>query len=249
MSRALGSRLRGERYLASLGRDGEALAAASEGNLDARVPGCPGWDVADLVWHTGGVHHFWGSIARGALQDPEKVERPERPSRDRLITWYRDTLTATESALKTADPSAPVWTWTLEKDVAWIRRRMAQETAVHRWDAESATGRQRPIDVDIAVDGVDEYLEFFIQDALDEAGSSPDLSVHLHATDVEGEWIARTSNNRLEVRRAHEKGDAAVRAPASQLLLFLWGRIPESDVEVHGDRAALVAFLQLADLS
>jgi uncharacterized protein (TIGR03083 family) len=236
-----------ERYLASLEDDGRALADAAEGRLDEGVPSCPGWSVADLVWHVAGVHHFWGSIAHDALKTPQEVERPDRPGDDELIDWYRSNLDRTVTTLRSADPGSEVWSWSPEKNVAWIRRRMAHETAVHRWDAEAAAGSPSAIAADLAVDGIDEYLEFFITGSL--TPRTPDVSVHLHATDVDGEWIVELRGGKLTARRAHEKGEVAVRGKASDLLLLLWGRVPEAKVDVHGDRAALFALLQLADLS
>ena len=238
-------RLDGDTYLASLERDGEALARAAERNLGAAVPGCPGWDVEQLVWHTGGVHRFWGTIARERLQDPQQVTRPDRPSQDGLIAWYRDNLALTVDALRSTDPATPVWTWAPEHDVAWIRRRMAQETAVHSWDAISASQTPPPVDGALAVDGIDEFLEFFVSGT----DKAPDLTVHLHATDADGEWLVEVKDGKLDVRHEHAKGDAAVRGSASNLLLLLWRRIPEAEVEVLGDRAALFAFLQASDLT
>lgn len=237
-------RLDGERYLASLERDGRRLAAASERDMRAQVPGCPGWRVADLVWHMGSVHSFWAAIARDELQDPSGVRRPDRPAAEELLDWYLSNLSATVDALRAADPAASVWSWSSEKNVAWILRRMAHETAVHRWDAESATGRPQAIDPSLAVDGIDEFLEFFITTE----GDAPELSVHLHATDTEGEWLATIRDGRLVVDHHHRKGDVAVRGEASALLLLLWGRVPEAEVDVHGDRAVLFRFLEMAEL-
>ena len=45
------------------------------------------------------------------------------------------------STLAAADPAAPVWTWARQKDAGFVIRHQAQETAVHRWDAEHAAGR------------------------------------------------------------------------------------------------------------
>lgn len=239
-----GRRLDPERYLSALESDGEALARAAETDLDADVPGCPGWNLEELVWHTGGVYWFWGSIAGGRLQDPGRVERPKRPSRDELLDWYRTTHARLVDALRSGEPTADVWTWTAEHSLAWIRRRMAHETAVHAWDARSAVETPSPIERDLAVDGIDEFLEFFVTNSADVG----DVGVHLHATDADGEWLAVVRDGKLDVRHEHAKGDVAVRGTASNLLLLLWGRIPEADVEVHGDRAALFRFLRAADL-
>jgi len=52
------------------------------------------------------------------------------------------------------------------------------------------------------------------------------------------------------VERAHAKGDAAVRGPASTLFLVLWGRLPidTEGVELFGDRAVIDRWLALPGL-
>ena len=47
----------------------------------------------------------------------------------------------------TPRPEREVWTWTGQnQNVEWVRRRMAQETAVHRWDAAHVVGQPDDID-------------------------------------------------------------------------------------------------------
>ncbi len=46
-------------------------------------------------------------------------------------------------------------------------------------------------------------------------------------------------------RREHAKGDVAIRAPASHLLLFLYGRAGASGAEVFGDASILDRWQQL----
>ena len=55
----------------------------------------------------------------------------------------------------------------------------------------------------------------------------------------EGEWLVIAESDRFDVRREHAKGDVAARASASDLLLFLWGRIPPDRLEVFGDASLL----------
>ena len=66
--------------------------------------------------------------------------------------------------------------------------------------------------------------------------------MHLHATDVEGEWLVsfRPADG-MSVEAGHAKGDAAVRGPAGELLLWLWGRLPLDGFEVFGARDAAEA--------
>ena len=42
----------------------------------------------------------------------------------------------------------------------------------------------------------------------------------------------------------HAKGDVAARGTASDLLLFLWGRVPADTLEVFGDADLLARFRQ-----
>jgi hypothetical protein len=67
-------------------------------------------------------------------------------------------------------------------------------------------------------------------------------TIHLHATDdgIEGgEWLLTLASDGVEVEHGHGKGDAAVRAPASDLVLFVWNRIDLDQLEVFGDAALL----------
>jgi uncharacterized protein (TIGR03083 family) len=234
-------------YTDHLRRDGFALAHAAEGRLGDSVPSCPEWNVADLVWHTGEVHHFWGEIAGRGLRDYHDVRRTERPDDAELLDWFREGVERLAEMLGTADPETEVWTWSPQHDIAWIQRRMAQETAVHRWDAQAAAGAPKDIDGRLAADGIDEFLEFFIT-AEPERLTDAAESIHLHSTDDLGEWLVRVHDGQVTVAREHAKGDAAVRAPVSDLLLLLWRRKGASEVEVIGDSAALERFLGRADL-
>ena len=73
-------------------------------------------------------------------------------------------------------------------------------------------------------------------------------SVHLHATDTDGEWLVIEAGDRLAFTRGHAKADAAARGTASDLLLLLWRRRGPGDVEVHGDAAVLDRLLARTDL-
>jgi uncharacterized protein (TIGR03083 family) len=234
----------GARYADHLRADGEALARAAEGRLERQVPSCPEWTVADLVRHTGHVHRFWGEIAGQRLQAPAQFEGRPSPDDGGLLEWYREGLRETADVLGAADPSEAVWTWAPQKDVGFIQRRMAHETAVHRVDAELAAGTVEPVDAELAVDGIDEFLDLFVA----HPGMASRLaegaeSIHLHSTDAPGEWLVRVAGGALTVAREHGKGDAAVRAPASDLMLLLWRRRPPSELEVFGDATALDRFI------
>jgi hypothetical protein len=57
--------------------------------------------------------------------------------------------------------------------------------------------------------------------------------MHLHATDIEGEWWLGLAPDRIERRHEHAKADAALRGPASELLLWLWNRRPDDSAELQ----------------
>jgi uncharacterized protein (TIGR03083 family) len=231
-----------EAYINALARDGGALGAAAVDHLDADVAACPGWSMADLVYHAYEVHHFWRSIVAGRLAEPD-VQTVARPADDVLLSAYRAGLEELVATLSAVDPAMPVWSWSPQKDAAFVLRRMAQETAVHCWDAEAAAGRPQPVEPVLAADGIDEFLHFFFPG---QAADAPVVggSVHLHCTDTEGEWVVRDE----DVTREHAKGDAAIRGLASDLLLVLWRRLPLDTVEVIGDGGIALRFVARPDL-
>ena len=80
--------------------------------------------------------------------------------------------------------------------------------------------------------------------------AGPGETIHLHATDTDGEWLIRLTPDGIETSREHAKGDVAARGPASDLFLFLVGRVPPERARgVRRRRAAraLAARVQLLD--
>jgi uncharacterized protein (TIGR03083 family) len=237
--------------IASVIENGLALADAAEAaGLDAPVASCPGWTVADLVRHTLEVHWFWGTLVAQRLTDPSELTPLDPPAEADLLSLYREGVAILRAALETATDDTPVWTWSDHKDVGFVRRRMAQETAVHRWDAEQAAGRSWSIPVDLAADGIDEFLFLYLPDVALGAAAL-DGTVHLHTTDEggHGEWLVVIGDDGEPiVTREHAKGSCALRGPAADLLLALWRRQPLSTVDVVGDAAVAARFIARTNL-
>jgi uncharacterized protein (TIGR03083 family) len=228
-------RLERTEALRSIAADAAVMAAAvAEGPLDAEVPGCPGWLLRELVTHTGRIHRW---VVEAVTTTAAPATFPARPDDDEdLAAWFRAGAKRLVEVLAGATPGGACWTLMGPGTVDFWWTRQAVETAVHRVDAESALGRPSPIDRAVAVAGVDELLGAFgpmlvLRGAVPLDGES----LHLHATDGEGEWLVRLVGGGLEVSREHAKGDAAVRAPASALLLWLYNRPAAGGVEVLGD--------------
>lgn len=222
-------------------REGRALSVAARHDLQAPVPTCPGWLVTDLLAHTSGSQRSAEAILREDRQGFLSKEEMAAPSAKEL-DWYEAGLAALLEAMRATDPAAPRWTFAGPGEAAFWFRRQAHETTIHRIDAETATGRPGPVDAALASDGVDEALAVFLRVLAGRVTSSG--TVHLHATDVEGEWLVALAPGSVEVTTGHAKGDAAVRGPAEQLLRWVWGR-PHDGLEVFGD-AELASHLQAA---
>src|SRR4051794_3379561 len=144
-----------------LATDGAALlatATATATDLRASIAACPGWDLGDLVYHVGEVWASWARVVGERITDASFDEHavPPRPADTELVAWARSQLDHLTPVLRAADGTQPAWTWTgATRDVEWVRRGMAQETLVHRWDAERATGCSSPMPPAVASDGID----------------------------------------------------------------------------------------------
>jgi len=214
-----------------------ALAAviADAPDLTAEVPTCPGWTVADLARHTGTVHRWAAGIVA-----TEATARPPAPdvtspseSAEGWGQWLAAGATPLLAALRSAGPLTPVWSWGPGRTSGWWARRMLHETTVHRADAELTLGNTEPeVDPVAAADGIDEFL-FNLPSArrpYPHLASLPTgASLHLHATDTDGEWVIRFTDSGIAWERGHQKATAAVRGPVTSLLLFTYGRRPVSD--------------------
>lgn len=224
-------------YLRLLEQDGTSLIEAALKDLHAHVPSCPEWDVAQLVGHTGRVHrHKCAIVKAGSTQYPEDLDAETPPDQDdSLIDWYRAGLDDLLATLASKDPEMPVWSWSGDNRVAFWNRRMAQETAVHRWDAENAVGEAGPIDAELASDGIDEMLGAFIPGE-DLPYHGREGSIGLRCRDVDGEWVVELRSERAPTYEPGSKEtDALLEGPADDLLLLLWRRIEPIRVQVSGD--------------
>jgi uncharacterized protein (TIGR03083 family) len=216
-----------------------ALLDAARAEPGAPVPSCPDWDRTQLLGHVG-VVHSWVRAQLAAGPGERKgfrdAERP--PEGEALYDWFEAGAQTLADGLGGLDPTETWPTWAGPRPAAWFPRRMAQETAVHRWDADPV-----PLDPDLAVDGIDELFELFADRLPAErfADVAPG-TIHLHATDEAlaepGEWLVTFGPDGIAAEKGHAKGDVALRARASDLLLWTWNRVPtDHRFDVLGDDA------------
>jgi uncharacterized protein (TIGR03083 family) len=240
-------------WLSGLRADGSAFrVAVSEIALDAPVPSCPEWTVIDLVRHLGSVYAWVGSHAsRGVTSPPERTRADaggaEIPDGPDVLGWWDDQFASLVRMLDALDPGAPAWNWAPQaKKAAFWHRRMAHETAIHRWDAQMAAGLTEPVEAKLAADGVSEVLDSWLP-AGRRRGPTDRLGVvHLTAVDAGQDWYLRLrgagvalldTDTLLDTDSHHTRTVAA--GTASDLVLALYGRVPFDVLDVAGDATLL----------
>jgi uncharacterized protein (TIGR03083 family) len=257
-------------YLQVLASDAAALAAAAGRGLAAAVPSCPGWSVADLVVHTGAVHRSQAAIVAERAQEPPAMRREmfepvpgllawlERSALmggrsdlaaipPGLVEWFEEGAGILTEALRNADPSEPVWSWSATKRVSHYLRMMPIETAVHRWDAQLAHGQPEPIERALAAEGVGHTFEVMMPMRRSRQAAAPGQgeSYRFVQTDGLGIWEVRFDGEPAVSTGGSGAADVTLRGPASDLFLFLWHRLPASDLDVQGDAALLERYFEL----
>jgi uncharacterized protein (TIGR03083 family) len=210
------------------------------------VPSCPGWTVSDLTGHIGAVYlHKVECMVQGVEPDvwpPEGLaEEAEKDPRGLLDRAYAALI----HEFETRSPEAPAGGWYIpDRTVGFLIRRMAQETVIHRLDAElAAMVPPAQIPADLAVDGIDEFLDAFLSFGttawLEWAGEV------LAGTDGEGvrlatsgaAWLVRpTPEGVLVSEDASGPVVVEVAAPPAELLRWVWGRVGDDAVSITGDR-------------
>ena len=236
-----GARLDAAGYLAHLSVEGRSLANAARLALGRAVPTCPGWSVNDLVAHIGRVHRRATQMVRDRRMTEVSLNMlpaPPPPGLERF-DWFEDGIGQLVDALAGAGPEAPVWNWTARPQVAafWFRR-MAHETAVHRWDVEAALRQPAPVARELALDGIGELLGIFLPEG---ARTLPPTGLggvlRLHCTDTPVDWYIEAGPGAVAVGHGPATADSTVAGTASDLMMFLWNRLAPADLSVDGNPA------------
>ncbi|GAA4188876.1 maleylpyruvate isomerase family mycothiol-dependent enzyme [Microbispora amethystogenes] len=207
------------------------------------VPTCPGWDLRELVEHTGAVHRWAAAMVRDAAD-----RRYDRAAMDHgfpegfaeAADWLDAGAVQLTEALKSREPDTEVWGWAGDRSAAFWSRRQLHETVVHRADAEIALGLVPSIDEDVAIDGIEEFF-----DLLPYARWRPllaelkgDGETISWRAETGGSWLVRLTPEGFAYERSDAPGDVTVRAETTgDLMLTLWGRREPAAVE--GDAALL----------
>jgi uncharacterized protein (TIGR03083 family) len=234
------------RFLECLAADYGRIRTVVPSNLDRLVPSCPEWTVGDLVQHVGTVYlHKVATMRDGAapsdwppagLNDEEPVALLDRAYAELIGEFNR------------RGPGEFSATW-YEPDQSvgfWIRR-MAQETVIHRIDAELGAGVPvAPVPDDLAIDGIDELLKVFVaydakkcpDDYAEVLADSPARSYTISTDGVE--WLVGTSPATFTVGGGpgmtvpnFTSTDTTITGSPTALLRWAWNR------ETPGESSAL----------
>ncbi|MFC5216498.1 maleylpyruvate isomerase family mycothiol-dependent enzyme [Streptomyces coerulescens] len=241
-----------ERHCDEIVSQTERLTAQVRGaDLTTPVVTCPGWNLGQLLRHVGGDHRWAEEIVRtratGPVPDDLVNDLTAYTDEDEsvLIPWLTEGAARLSATLRAAGPDARAWNPSEDRPgpVAFWARRMTYETVVHRADAALATAAGFGLDVDLAVEAVEEWLEYStFPEAFEPRPELPDLlgagrTLHFDATDA-GEWVVDLTGERPAWRTGSDGAAVTSRGPVADLLLYFYKR-PAPAVETKGDTALL----------
>ena len=201
------------------------------------VPTCPDWTLRQLFRHVGRGNRWAAQIIADRRRDPldphdvREGKPPDDP--EAAIDWLNNGAQLIIDAVDRVGPETRVWTFLGARPCGWWIRRRLHEVTVHRADAALALGLDYDLSPELAADGISEWIELM---AVQAKPQSPALERGTIVSDEEG----------IGWSHDHEKGDAALRGPANDLLLAIVRRrtAAEAGVEIFGDTAVWEGWLE-----
>lgn len=175
---------------------------------------------------------------------PRPEHAPNRgPLPTGLLDWFAAGAALLVSHFRSSDPRTEVWTWSGDRSVGFWLRIQAIEAAVHRWDMEGALGAARPVDGELAADAVGHFIEVMMPASRSRKPCAPGAGerYRFRRTDGRGVWTVYFEGDDVrlagapgeprpsdapQLPGASEPYDVELSGTASELMLFLWGRIP-----------------------
>jgi uncharacterized protein (TIGR03083 family) len=230
------------RLLECLAADYRRMRDVARGHLDAQVPTCPDWTVADLVRHVGTVYlHKVATMREGRNPDPwPPASLSDEEPLALLDRAYAELMT--EFDRRRPEEFSPTW-YDPDQTVGFWIRRMAQETVIHRIDAELGAGAPvAPIPDDLAIDGIDELLKIFVAYDVkkypdDYTAALSDAPARSYAVNTDGvEWLIGISPGAFTVGGGpgmtvadFTSTDTTITGTPTALLRWLWNRQTPGD--------------------
>ncbi|GGP41132.1 maleylpyruvate isomerase family mycothiol-dependent enzyme [Saccharothrix coeruleofusca] len=232
--------------------EAERLARATEGQRPERqVPACPGLNLGETARHVGSTYRMVRAWLRDGAR-PRVWQREPRPGQD-LADYVREGVAplVERLAAQRADDPCDTW-WPEERNHGFWARRLAHESTVHRMDVQSAAGLTLdPVADAVAEDGIDEVLSLWLGHRLDVLGVRGTKRSAVAIRAGGRVWTVRTGPEPATARLSApgEPADGEVAGSPVLVYRWLWGRIPDREVETSGDHDAIAqlwALLRLA---
>lgn len=227
-------------------------------DLATPVPSCPGWSLADLAEHLGGVHRWaraqlLGGGEQVSLAADDRAPDAQSADRAALVTWFRGGASALVATLREVPEDAPCWALYPPARASTWAKRQALETSLHLWDATESLGIAAPIPAHIAAAGVSEVAhDMYPRQVALGRMPSLDTNVDLKLVDLKPTDAARVERAETgpvvrlgPVREvtpgASNPADVTLELTAEAALLLLWKRrdLATLDARLTGSRAAL----------
>ena len=255
MRSVAGTELSREQYLIHLNADYQLLASAIP-EVPVDVPGCPGWSTNDLAKHMAHVYLHQAFVVETGNKAEDKEHLAPYPRTDDVMEFMSWGFAAITKALEVSRAERKTWSWHhSDFSVDFWFRRMAHETVIHRIDAQQAVGTVSKIDEALAIDGVDEVLDF-----LPLMGSWPEVPnvdfgiVSIVASTKNGSkvWDLHFTDQATTVSAADQPNPAArlvISGDAEAMDLYLWGRIDSSDPRISITGEGEETFKQLMQVA
>lgn len=226
-------------YLDGVVVDAAALADAVRAAPAAPVACYDGWTLVELGGHVGQIHRWVLGVVDQRAQERPVGGHAEVPDVGALPDWLTSGVEQLVDVLAAADPDQEVWTISrADRSVAFWRRRMALETALHRWDAEDALGHDAVVEESLAREGVEEALHVYLEQRLDGRDVGGDGQRVAFVPSGSDGWTMTLHADGIEVAAGHEGVDATLTGSALDLWLVLTCRAGLEQVEVVGDTGA-----------
>jgi uncharacterized protein (TIGR03083 family) len=242
-------------YIEALATEGYRLAdTASALDLASPVPTCPGWVLRDLLQHLGGVHRWAGAHLRDRRESILRVDDFQDlvgpwPPDNGLVAWYRSELELLIHTLRSAplDIECAVFLKSTSPLAHWVRRQ-AHETAIHRADVESIVGTQTPVDIEFALDGIDELVDCFVPRPFMKLRSKNPTTLGIAPGDSDRFWALSISEGPVQVTTVRRECDCVIEGSASDVYFALWNRSDDRGIRVSGDRSVRDLFRSIVTI-
>jgi uncharacterized protein (TIGR03083 family) len=164
-----------------------------------------------------------------------------------LVDWFAAGAGMLESQFRGSNPDEQVWTWSRSQTVGFWARMQAIEAAVHRWDAERAIGAAQPVEANLAADAVGQTFEVMAPMRRAQAQAPPGRGerFRFRRTDGGQTWTVHFDREDVQLLEPAADCDVEMAGTASDLMLFLWQRIPADHLDVKGDMTVLDRYFTL----